>query len=216
MYVLCVVCVCMYMYICGWVCLRFSPDSPSPLHTRAPLLILALVQPAGPEPEPMEPTPAPKAQSSRVSAGLGPIMMIGSLVAITRPLLKNPARFLDSLICINQDGCIPSVMEMGELTLRTAQDQKTYGQLKDDPLDVEDIAFIMKYSAEDTIPPLYKELNDRCYNPDRSLFRPFAPFVVSTVLAMKQIEPWDGTTVFRGVKADLREDYKAGREFTCM
>jgi hypothetical protein len=164
----------------------------------------------------MEQVPTPKAQSSRVSAGLGPIMMIGSLAAITRPLLKKPARFLDSLLCVHQAGCIPDVVEMGELTLRTAQDQKTYGQLKDDPLAVEDIAFIMKYSAEDTIPPLYKELNDRCYNPDRTLFRAFAPFAVSTVLAMKKIEPWDGATVFRGVKADLREDYTAGREFTCM
>ena len=116
---------------------------------------------------------------------------------------------------IERDAHIPNAVQMARTTLETARDQKRFGRLKDVPLDEESIAFVMKYSAEDTVPPLYKAMNDACYNPDRSYFTPFAPFVVSTVLAMKCIEPYDReATVFRGVKADLRADYVEGRELT--
>eukprot|EP01049_Picozoa_sp_SAG25_P015220 SAG25_NODE_3008_length_1270_cov_2.114432_1_plen_253_part_10 len=99
-------------------------------------------------------------QGGRVAAGLGPIAPLGSLSALFSAEAQMPKvpGFLESIEPIAQAGTIPCVMDMAEVTLAMAKDQKQYGQLKDDPLCVEGIAFIMKYSAEDTVPPLYKDM----------------------------------------------------------
>jgi hypothetical protein len=105
-------------------------------------------------------------------------------------------------------------VDMAEVTLATAKDQKQFGKLKDDPLCDEGVAFIMKYSAEDTVPPLYKELNVKANVVDRSKIQPYGLYIVGTLKHMQQIEPYPNVDVFRGVKADLKAEYTQGREFT--
>ena len=104
-----------------------------------------------------------------MAAGLGPLAPMGSLAARFRPLLEKPLpTFLEAMAEIDKAGLIPHVMNEAEVTFATAQDQKQFGSLKDDPLSVDGIACIMKYSAEDTQPPLYKDLNDKAYMKDRT------------------------------------------------
>ena len=42
----------------------------------------------------------------------------------------------------------------------------------------------------------------------------YGGFIVGTVKAMGQLEPYGNGTVVRGVKLDLKLDYPEGREFT--
>eukprot|EP01045_Picozoa_sp_COSAG04_P035055 COSAG04_NODE_7932_length_1045_cov_0.902748_2_plen_183_part_00 len=123
-----------------------------------------------------------------------------------RPAARGRAR--PALLILLEPKRIPA----GELEV--AQDQKKFGKLKDDPLSVDGIACIMKYSAEDTQPPLYKDLNDKSYLKDRTNIDPYGMYVVATLQHMKQTKPFPNGTVNRGVKADLKEDYQKGREFT--
>lgn len=137
------------------------------------------------------------------------------MAAILKPLVEAPrVGFLQAIQAIEDAGIIPDVMRMAVVTLTTAKDQKQFGALKDDPLSVEGTAFLMKYSAEDTVPPLYRDMNDKCYDSDRSKIKPYGPFVVETVKHMKEVQAYPNGTVFRGVKADLREAYPEGRELT--
>jgi hypothetical protein len=64
---------------------------------------------------------------------------------------------------------------MAEITLQTATDAKTFGDLKDDVLSVDFVfvAVLMKYSEEDTKPALYADLNACCYNRDRTKMAPY-------------------------------------------
>ena len=105
-------------------------------------------------------------------------------------------------------------MHEAKVTLRQAKDQKEFGQLKDDPLSEDGVAYIMKYSAEDTEPPLYKDINDKSYIKDRTKIDPYGPFMVGMVSHMGDIEPYPNGEVYRGVKADLRAEYPEGRVFS--
>ena len=105
-------------------------------------------------------------------------------------------------------------MRVAETTLANARDAKEFGALKDDPLDVQGIAHIMKYSAEDTQPTFYGDMNNKCYLKDRTNIDPYGKYAVSTLHHMKQTKPFPNGTVTRGVKADLQKDYVEGREFT--
>ena len=115
---------------------------------------------------------------------------------------------------VEDAGIIPGVLNMAEVTLATAKDQKQFGTLKDDPLCIQGIAYIMKYSAEDTHPTFYGDMNNKCYLKDRTNIDPYGKSAVSTLHHMKKTKPFPNGTVTRGVKADLRDDYKKGREFT--
>ena len=85
-------------------------------------------------------------QGSRVASGLGPLVPVGSLTALFRDLVhKATPLFLDALQDVEDAGIIPGVLDMAEVTMATAKDQKQFGALKDDPLSVECIAYIMKY-----------------------------------------------------------------------
>ena len=122
--------------------------------------------------------------------------------------------FLDAIKPIEAAGIIPDVMRFAETTLANAKDAKEFGALKDDPLCVQGIAHIMKYSAEDTHPTFYGDMNNKCYLKDRTNIDPYGLFVVNLVVHMGKIEVYVGVSVFRGVKADLRAQYPKGREFT--
>jgi hypothetical protein len=49
---------------------------------------------------------------------------------------------------------------------------------------------------------------------DRSKCKPFVPFIWFLLHAMAKCDRYDGTNVFRGVKADLSAEYPKDREFT--
>ena len=157
-------------------------------------------------------------QGGRVAAGLGALSgaPVGSLKALFAPLASKPAapKFMVAMKSIADADIIPDFMDMAEVTFETANDQKQFGKLKDDPLDVDGIAFMMKYSAEDSIPPMYADMNEKAYDSDRGKIAPYGPCMVGIVKHMKKIEPYGNHTVFRGVKVDLRDHYPEGRKVT--
>ena len=157
-------------------------------------------------------------QGGRVAAGLDTLAPMGSLSALLRPLVSNKTpTFIASIAPIEAAACIPDVMSMARVTRNTAKDQKIYGELQDDPLSEDGIAFFMKYTAEDTLPPLYKDLNNKAYNKDRAHIKPYGLYIVGTVKHMRYIEPYPNDEVFRGVKADLKAAYKKVRTLaSCM
>ena len=72
----------------------------------------------------------------------------------------------------------------------------------------------MKYSAEDTQPTFYGDMNNKCYDKDRKKIVPFGHYMVGLVMHMKEMPAYPNSNVTRGVKADLKADYLEGREFT--
>ena len=154
-------------------------------------------------------------QGTRVAAGLDALAPLDSLAARFRPLVaKPPADFLDTIKPIEEAAIIPDVMRFAEATLQNARDAKQFGDLKDDPLCIQGIAYIMKYSAEDTQPTFYGDMNNKCYLKDRKNIDPYGLYVVNLVMQMKHVEVYPNGNVYRGVKADLRADYPEDREFT--
>ena len=121
----------------------------------------------------------------RVVSCLGAVAMMSALTTLFRPLVRAPvSAYLEAMRCIEAAGSIPDVMEFAQITLETAEDQKQFGSLRNDPLPVEGIAFLMSYTAEATHPPLYEDLNAKCYDADRSKIAPYGPYVVATVKYM--------------------------------
>eukprot|EP01043_Picozoa_sp_COSAG02_P043247 COSAG02_NODE_3752_length_6284_cov_8.897171_4_plen_1014_part_00 len=154
------------------------------------------------------------AQHGRMAGGLENFCTVAPLSGTLQPLVAKPIpEFMHAMKSVADADIIPHVLPMAEQTLEMARDAKQFGHLQDDPLSAEGVAFMMKYSAEDTVPAFYKEMNNRCYDPDRSKFAPFGPYAVGCVKHMKAIEPYANGTVLRGVKADLSKDYPKGREF---
>ena len=154
-------------------------------------------------------------QGGRVAAGLGPLVPVGSLTGLLKPLVaKGMVPFLEAIEDIAKAGLIPDVAVMAQTTLATAKDQLQFGKLKGDPLKVEPVAYVMKYTAEDSVPALYKDMNDKCYDKDRKKVLPYGRFIVGLTYSIKDIEAYPNTSVFRGVKADLRAHYPKGREVT--
>ena len=148
-------------------------------------------------------------QGSRVAAGLDTFAPMGSLSALLQPQVRQDTpTFIASIEPIAAAGCIPNVMKMARVTRNSAKDQKRFGELQDDPLSEEGIAFLMKYTAEDTFPPLYKDMNNKSYIKDRSHVTPFGLYIVGTVKHMRYIQPYPNVEVFRGVKEDLKAGYK--------
>mmetsp|Transcript_145775 Transcript_145775/g.257086 ORF Transcript_145775/g.257086 Transcript_145775/m.257086 type:complete len:481 (-) Transcript_145775:83-1525(-) len=121
--------------------------------------------------------------------------------------------FLEAMAVISNE-IIAEAQEMAQYTKQQAIDGKRFGAFQDDHISEDHLAVIMKYCAEDTAPPLYKEANDACYKPDRGSMNPFRLFVWLLVRALASLQPYLGTVVHRGVKLDLRSDYPQGREFT--
>ena len=156
-------------------------------------------------------------QGHRVAAGLeslsaAPVNSVAGLFA--RDVQKPAPAFMAAMQTIADAGIIPRVRDMAETTLETARDQKRFGNLKNDPLTEDGIAFIMKYTAEDSQPTIYADMNSKAYDSDRSKIIPYGAFMVGMVKHMKQIEAYGNHTVYRGVKSDLRSDYPEGRRVT--
>lgn len=155
-------------------------------------------------------------QCSRIAGCLAErITPMDSVAARFQPLLaRGLVDFLDTMKPIEEAGIIPQVMRWAEATLAKARDEKEFGNLKDDPLDIQGVAFVMKYTAEDSHPLFYGDMNSRCYMKDRTNIDPYGMYMVCFVQHLQKIEPYPNGAVFRGVKADLRENYPKGREFT--
>ena len=152
---------------------------------------------------------------SRAATGIGPITRAVPINALFAKYVTQPTPpFLETIAPIEEAGYIPGVMSAARCTLAAAEDAKKFGDLKDDPLPLKDTVFLMKYSAEDTEPALYADMNDKAYDKDRKKIAPYGPYMIGTVKAMGKTEPYGNTSVFRGVKLDLRADYVEGREFT--
>jgi hypothetical protein len=129
-------------------------------------------------------------------------------------LQQAPPAFDDAIAAIDAAGVIPDIRDWGEMITENAQDAKEYGKLKGDPLSADGIAYVMGYSDEATTPPLYADMNNKSYDKDRSLFTPYSQYMVGLVKHMKGIEVYPNHQVFRGVKADLRDQYPQGRKVT--
>eukprot|EP01046_Picozoa_sp_COSAG06_P001656 COSAG06_NODE_56_length_27627_cov_106.527136_9_plen_268_part_00 len=154
-------------------------------------------------------------QQHRMVSGLIGAPRVGPPNALFAPLVPRPAaEFLETIRPVEAEGIIPMVMNTAELILETAVDEKEYGTLRGDPLSADQIAHVMLYSAESTDPPFYKDMNNKCYDPDRSKIKPYGPYMVNLLKTIKLLEAYLGANVYRGVKADLSKDYAKGREVT--
>jgi hypothetical protein len=122
--------------------------------------------------------------------------------------------FLDAIKSVAVSQVIPGVQDWGEGILEKAEDAKTFGNLKNDPVSVDGVAYFMGYSDEATSPPLYADMNGKAYDKDRGKFTPYMQYMVGMVKHMKAVEPYPNKQVFRGVKADLRDQYPTGRKVT--
>ena len=107
---------------------------------------------------------------SRRADGLGcKPTLLGRLSVIFNDLRNSPPEpFMDCIASVEKQGTIPGVKEAADRILHMAKDAVEFGHLKECGLSVDDVAMIMQYSAEDTVPPFYKELNRVCYDRDRT------------------------------------------------
>mmetsp|Transcript_111935 Transcript_111935/g.215532 ORF Transcript_111935/g.215532 Transcript_111935/m.215532 type:complete len:396 (-) Transcript_111935:234-1421(-) len=152
---------------------------------------------------------------SRVTTDLPDLSQYGApLKTVFRDLQTKPdPSFLESMAPISNQ-IIPEAQEMAHLTYEQAIDGKRFGKFRHDPISEDHVAVIIKYCQEDTIPPLYQEVNCACYKPDRQSVNPFKLFLWLLVRAMASLQPYPGSLVHRGVKRGFRSEYPVGREFT--
>ena len=76
------------------------------------------------------------------------------------------------------------------------------------------IAALALYTAELNGESPYGACNGALRSADRSKCKPYVKFIWFLMHAMAKCDPYHGTQVFRGVKADLSAEYPAGREVT--
>lgn len=96
--------------------------------------------------------------------------------------------------------------------LRVAQTLKE-GTFSGHLLTADEIAACRAYTSACSGCPttLHKVMNDRCYEPSRSLVRIFLNFMWLLLNALSKLEPFPNHTVFRGVKLDSEERQRAFR-----
>eukprot|EP00931_Biecheleriopsis_adriatica_P046725 TRINITY_DN26858_c0_g1_i1.p1 TRINITY_DN26858_c0_g1~~TRINITY_DN26858_c0_g1_i1.p1 ORF type:complete len:436 (+),score=71.81 TRINITY_DN26858_c0_g1_i1:83-1390(+) len=140
---------------------------------------------------------------------------VGSLKALFRELRDKPdPTFLETIVPIAHANAIPEALEAAEVILMQAEDRtQTGGDLTDDTIPVNNLCSILQYCAEDTDPPLYRELNNRCYNKDRNLIKPFLSFIWLLMKTLQLLPPYQGSVVNRGVRKDLKDNYPVGKQF---
>eukprot|EP00930_Biecheleria_cincta_P075792 TRINITY_DN62995_c0_g1_i1.p1 TRINITY_DN62995_c0_g1~~TRINITY_DN62995_c0_g1_i1.p1 ORF type:complete len:320 (+),score=56.53 TRINITY_DN62995_c0_g1_i1:219-1178(+) len=155
-------------------------------------------------------------QAARVAIGLEPgtLEPIQSLKGCFRDISEDQTfTFMEAIQDIEEAKMIPNLMSMAKDTHQIAVDAKKWGKCKHDRLEADAIASLMKYSAEDTTPAIYQDMNDKCYKKDRRLIKPYLKFMWLLLTSMRDIEPCSLPTIFRGVKRDLSSEYPSGREF---
>lgn len=153
----------------------------------------------------------------RLASGLGPeaLRPVAPLKSKFEGFEELPTpTFLEAIEPIHRDGAIPRFNDYAQITYEQARDRKLYGDLRDDRVDIEGVAALMKWTSADSNPPFHQVLTQRCYNRDRRTVEPFAQFVWLMLKAMQLIEPFQQESVFRGVRGNVGADYVKGREFT--
>lgn len=87
------------------------------------------------------------------------------------------------------------------------------GVLRGDALNVKQITALMAYTNEN--PNIYRDMNNKCYIPDRSQIEPYTSYILLLLDALQRLPCYTGNQIFRGVKMDLRADYQDDhRRFT--
>eukprot|EP00698_Gefionella_okellyi_P024208 TRINITY_DN847_c0_g1_i10.p1 TRINITY_DN847_c0_g1~~TRINITY_DN847_c0_g1_i10.p1 ORF type:complete len:393 (-),score=99.70 TRINITY_DN847_c0_g1_i10:69-1247(-) len=77
-------------------------------------------------------------------------------------------------------------------------------ELQDELLTQDEVAAVHIYTQQS---PWYPTLNERLRERDRELLKPFFPYIRLLLTALYKLPPWAGI-LFRGVKRDLRADFK--------
>ncbi|CAE8601404.1 unnamed protein product, partial [Polarella glacialis] len=150
----------------------------------------------------------------RMTAGLGACEIAGPLLIIVGDLREKPMPSLQEAIqpLIDQD-VIPNLQLLARSIYSQVQEAKQDGgSFKGDPLSVDCITALMLYSAEDLEPPLYKDMNSKCYFKNRNSVRPYSKFLWLFHHALKMMPPYTGRVLYRGVKMDLKDNYPKGRK----
>mmetsp|Transcript_143505 Transcript_143505/g.261106 ORF Transcript_143505/g.261106 Transcript_143505/m.261106 type:complete len:686 (-) Transcript_143505:174-2231(-) len=143
--------------------------------------------------------------------------------------------FLDAMKPIADADLIPDLMEAADKTLGMASylmeaAEKTRekasvlkskevtdelsGDLAEDPLPLNNLCSILQYCDQSTSPSLCSMLTDRCFDKDRTLVKPFTMIIWLLMKTLELLEPYEGRTVFRSSKGNLKDEYPVGKEFT--
>ncbi|CAE7557720.1 CTTNBP2 [Symbiodinium natans] len=159
---------------------------------------------------------APLLSASRLQAGLD----IPDALSAKQPVKvlfhdKVPGESLGYAECIRQLAPgLAGVTDVARDFQVMARDSIRNGQ-QDGCLSEDELAAVMHYTAEwSSGPPLYKDMNSKCYNADRNLIRPYVDFMWLLLSALGRIAPFHKDTVYRGVKKNLLREYCEGHEFT--
>ena len=126
-----------------------------------------------------------------MTAGLDSLEIVPPLRSIARGFDQLPLpSFQAAIQDVIDASVIPDMQSIARSIHEQVADAKEYGQFRDDPLPLDCIAALMLYSAEDTDPPLYRDMSTKCYQRNRTLVRPYAKFLWLFHSALKMIPPY--------------------------
>lgn len=123
-----------------------------------------------------------------------------------------PPNFLESMKPIIDAGIFLQMERVAASLYDRAKTAKDHGKLAEDTLCIERIAALMTYSNEK--PSIYADMNNKCYERDRTLIAPYKGFILLLLAALRELPPYSRNQIYRGVKMDLRAKYPKGRRFT--
>ena len=104
-----------------------------------------------------------------------------------------------------------------EISLDCGQDMKneSFGKARNLPISIDEIAAISLYSMEmyGSV-SFYEYLNRILRLADRNAIKPFVMYIWLLMNALKNCPPYEGRQVFRGIKANVQQEYPKGKRFT--
>jgi len=139
-------------------------------------------------------------------------MPTSSLASVFRGVKgSEPVSFQDSLSKVTR---IPDKDRFVRKMIKSANDAIVYGHLQGCGMSMDEVSAFMTYSAEETDPPLYADMNATCYDRDRSKVQEYVDYMWLLLNSLGRLPAFAGVQVFRGVKRDLSANYAVGREIT--
>eukprot|EP00931_Biecheleriopsis_adriatica_P038491 TRINITY_DN22038_c0_g1_i1.p1 TRINITY_DN22038_c0_g1~~TRINITY_DN22038_c0_g1_i1.p1 ORF type:complete len:194 (-),score=33.29 TRINITY_DN22038_c0_g1_i1:1129-1650(-) len=131
------------------------------------------------------------------AAALNPMQSLKGWFTHLHNTTVEEEEFMEAMQDIEAANVIPDILSTADVNLQTAKDEKSpTGDLQNDVMPVDGVAAIYEYSAEDTDPPLYQIMNEKCYLPDRKLIKPFVKLMWLILKSMMAIEPYPEPNVF--------------------
>lgn len=130
-------------------------------------------------------------------------------VKFNRVLGTEPKDFLETLQAVKDK--IPQFERWAKKSKQDA-DQWKRSKYKDHVFTANLLAALLKYTAQDTEPPLFKYMNDICYTPSRAGLEELVDYMWLLLHSMAALEPIGNRTVYRGVKKDLTAKYNKDSE----